>query len=105
MFEIHLLVLGHPNSGPDMSQIFTTYLDLMDPTPRRKECLEKHYYFTCQCPRCSNWDKLEADMFTIMCNSCKENDEISENSQGFACYALEITILSISHTCPMISFF
>ena len=81
-----------------MSQIFTTYLDLMDPTPRRKECLEKHYYFTCQCPRCSNWDKLEADMFTIMCNSCKENDENSENSQGFACYALEITILSISYT-------
>ena len=71
--------------GPDMSQIFTTYLDLMDPTPRRKECLEKHYYFTCQCPRCSNWDKLEADMFTIMCNSCKENDENSENSQGYAC--------------------
>ena len=36
-------------SGPNvMDQIYISYLDLMDPTSRRKEHLEKHYYFSCQ---------------------------------------------------------
>merc|ERR1712223_338377 len=65
-------------SGPQvMSQMFISYLDLLDPTSRRKEHLEKHYYFSCQCYRCSNWNYMEADMFTIKCISSSVKDDDS----------------------------
>lgn len=39
-FEIHF------------SQIFISYVDLMDPTEIRRQELKKNYYFVCKCERC-----------------------------------------------------
>ena len=86
-----IVIRAHEDySGPDMNQIFISYMDLMDPTSRRKEYLEKHYYFSCQCLRCTKWDTFEAEMFTIKCSSCNENNEVDENSQGYTCPCLRV---------------
>ena len=33
---------------------FISYVNLMDDTKTRNEYLQKHWYFTCSCPLCSD---------------------------------------------------
>lgn len=42
----------------DISKIFISYIDLMDPTDVRRRQLSSQYYFDCNCQRCKDVDEL-----------------------------------------------
>lgn len=53
----------------DFSQVYITYVDLMDHSAHRQQHLLKSYYFLCQCSRCLD-PKFEEDMFSVKCLKC-----------------------------------
>ena len=57
---------GNTNYG---SEVFISYLDLLNDTGGRREKLEKQYYFQCGCVRCSD-PTLERRMFCVQCIHC-----------------------------------
>ena len=60
----------------DFSQIFISYIDVMETTKRRQDHLSKNYYFLCQCPRCLDVD-FEKCLSCIQCAiCCKEGSQV-----------------------------
>lgn len=53
----------------DFSQVFISYIDLLDHKHHRREHLRKHYYFECLCDRCQDPD-FERSMFCVSCFQC-----------------------------------
>ena len=57
----------------DFSQIFISYIDVMETTNRRQSHLLKNYYFLCQCPRCLNME-FEKSFSCIQCSLCGKRE-------------------------------
>ena len=57
---------GNFNYGSD---VFISYLDLLNDTGGRREKLQKQYYFRCGCVRCSD-PGFERGMFCVQCTQC-----------------------------------
>lgn len=56
IFETHIF----------FSQIFISYVDLMDPTEVRRQQLKDNYYFLCECARCLGKNHINSLM--LSCN-------------------------------------
>lgn len=55
------LLEDYPNNGSselDISKVFISYIDLMDPTDVRRGRLGSQYYFQCNCQRCEDEQEL-----------------------------------------------
>ena len=57
----------------DFSQIYISYIDVMETTQRRQSHLMKNYYFLCQCPRCLNTE-FEKSFSCIKCVLCGKGE-------------------------------
>lgn len=57
----------------DFSQIYISYIDIMEHTKRRQDHLMKNYYFLCQCQRCLNRE-FERSLSCIQCAICCNKD-------------------------------
>lgn len=59
---------GHDDFG---SEVFISYLDLLNDTRGRREKLLKQYYFWCGCDRCQDPD-FERGMYCVLCVQCSK---------------------------------
>ncbi|XP_058816453.1 histone-lysine N-methyltransferase SMYD3 [Topomyia yanbarensis] len=57
--HVRLLEDYHGAGEMDISKIFISYIDLMDPTDVRRGRLRSQYYFECECDRCRDQQELK----------------------------------------------
>lgn len=85
------------NPSPDNVRI--SYIDQLALTPDRQEQLEKQYYFTCLCPRCTTTE-MDQTMLSVKCPSCSRGYKEKQNGHFLPCtcgHVFSETVLSKVH--------
>lgn len=93
---LHIRSIISPGSGDsikfnnsaavDWSQIFISYIDVMDERDVRRRELKQNYYFLCTCPKCIKYPTTnDRDMRAVVCPHCAEKFDGMVDDEASCC--------------------